>query len=375
MKKPDAVGPNTTILGLGAYIPEEVRTNDFWPEWLVQKWQSNRLGRVLRFEKREEGGEFRHPILREELEKIGDDPFFGMKERRVARVSPAAMEIAACREALQDADLGPEDIDLLVGFSLPTNRIILPNAYRVHHELGLKNAMCFEMSAICHSFLMMVETVSQYIATGRVRNAMIFVSTQYSSLMDYTSSLSVAAGDGAAAVVLGRCEPGQGFLARTHGFETQFYEVMFPRRRLPSHPEATDFDYGPGTNRENVYFTLHDPVRAQEVMARIPYWGEKVRDEFLHVGWKPEDTDLMVTNAAMVWYSPVLSRIFDVPMTKVVDNVTRFSNMGAVNLPMNLYTAYKSGKIHDGHNILMFGHGGGAGYGGALLKWNKRPSL
>ncbi len=360
---------SATILGMGAYIPPEVRTNDFWPKELVAQWGEKHF--VTLQKDREQKAEYMHPYLLEELAKTKGDPFAGMNERRVSKIPPSEMEFSACKEALNDAKLTPSDIDLLIAFSLPPDRIFPPNVYKLHHELGLKNAMCFEMNAICHSFLMMTDTAAQFIKSGRIKNALISVSTKYSSIMDYSSSISIAAGDGAAAAVLGPCTGDKGIQLFHHGFETSFYNSMIVRRRPPLRTTVPSFDFEGNQSSEKTFFTINEPLKAKQIISKIPVWGSSFRNIVFDSKdmYSPNDITLMVTNAAMSWYNPVLAKIFEIPIEKTEDNILNFSNMGAVNLPMNLYTAYKKGRIKNDDLVLFFGHGGGASYGGSILRW------
>lgn len=360
----------STILGIGAYIPEQIRTNDWWPASLVKAWEKKTV--VNLEQSKEEAPESLHPVLREELEKIKGDPFGGTRERRVAppEMLPSDMEMAACREAIADARLQPEDIDLVMSFSLPTDTLLLPNMFKLHHQLGLKNARCIGVSAICHSFLTMMDVAHQYIASGSIRNALLVVSTKYSDLMDYTSTLSVAAGDGAVAAVMGPCPAGSGVRVSKHYCDSVYHDSMIMIRRPPSRPPTSPYPFGPVQSNERLFFSVYQPKAARELVGSVPVWAERLKQSLFTEGpLKVDEIDLLATNAAFVWYSPVMARIFGIPAERVEDNVLSFSNMGAVNLPMNLYKAQRSGRIRHGDTVLLVGHGGGASYGAIALDW------
>ena len=366
---------SATIVGMGAYIPEDVRTNEFWTDEVVEKWNKTKGDKTtfLHLNKAVDYKEKMHSFLEEELNHLIGDPFVGMKERRVSKLTPSEMEKKACLEALEDARINSKEVELVMGFSLPADRVYPPNIHKVHYELGLKNARCFEVNAICHSFLTMLDIAYQYIRNGTIKNALIFVSTKYSSIMDYSSSVSVAAGDGAVAVVVKQCDEKIGLQFSYQGFETEFHDAMCIRRRPPLRQPTSLFDFGDMQSSEKVFFTILNSQKGRELISRIPFWAEKTKEAFLQVQEEMcfDKIDILVTNAAFVWYSRVVAKIFDIPIEKVEDNILKFSNMGAVNLPMNLYTAYKNERLKDGNNVLLFGHGGGASFGGALLKWFK----
>lgn len=363
----------STICGLGAYIPEEVRTNDWWPEALVKTWRKQEKKNVINLqESKEHKEENLHPALVEELDRIKDDPFGGNKERRVAppTMLPSEMELIACRQALEEARVRPEEIDLVLSFSLPADVLIVPNCFKIAHELGLSNARCMGVTAICHSFMTMMDLAHVHISSGAAKHVLIFTSTKYSAIQDYTSSISTAAGDGACAAVLGPCPEGMGVLASKHFTEPRFHDAMIVTRRPPARPALPAFSWGEAQSLEKMFFTINKPALAREAVGLVPHFGERLRKEFFDSGkFSQDQIALFVTNAAFSWYTPVLSKIVGVPMEKVEDNVAAFSNMGAVNLPMNLYMAVQKNRVKEGDLVLLLGHGGGMSYGGIILRW------
>lgn len=371
------VNKSATIIGMGAYIPEEVRTNDFWPSELVNMWgKGNKKSKTFLHLKNEKAYKQKntHPLLEQELNRLLDDPFVGMKERRVSNILPSEMEKLACEEALMDANVSPEEIDLMIGFSLPSDKIYPTNLFKVHYELGLKNAKCFGVDTLCYSFLTMLDIAYQYIRNGEANKVLLFVSTKYSAIMDYSSSVSVVAGDGSVAVVLDSCNIKNGIQKFHHFNDTKFYDSIHAIRRPPLRCQTPDFSFGESQSMERIFFTINNSQKSREMVLRIPYWGEDVKRRLFgkNGDFSPKDISLLLTNSAFVWYSRVLAEIFNIPIEKVEDNILKFSNMGAVNLPMNLYTAYKNGRLKDGDVIMFFGHGGGASYGGGIFKWYKK---
>ncbi|MDF2950130.1 MAG: 3-oxoacyl-(acyl-carrier-protein) synthase related protein, partial [Sedimentibacter sp.] len=367
---------NMSIIGLGAYIPDEVRTNAFWSDSLVEKWSGRKKDKTnflhLGKEDNTKKSDDMHPLLSEELNKYTGDPFVGMKERRVSRVLPSEMERKACEEALKDAKLNPNEIDLFMCFSLPSDRVLPPNIYKLHYELGLVNANCFEICSICNSSLTMLDIADQYIKTHKANKVLIVVSTTYSSIMDYSSSVSVMAGDGAAAIVLRNCPEDKGFEDIYTAVDSQFHDSMTVQRRAPLRKETPSFEFGEIQSSEKMFFTINDPQKSQLLISKIPFWAEEVKKNLFDKRYySPSNVDLIVTNAATAWYSTVIARILNISSEKIEDNILEFSNMGAVNLLMNLYTAYKKGRLKNDDKVLFFSHGGGASYGAAILKWYK----
>lgn len=364
---------SATIKGLGAYVPKEVRSNAFWSNEVVKEWGKQTVVSL------QKGSSVLpkdiHPVLIDALKTHAGDPFVGMKERRVSRILPSQMEIAAALDALKDASLYPEDIDLLLSFSIPSDRIIPPNVFKIHHELGLKNAKCFEVNSLCHSFLTMMDIASQYIQNNNARNVLAVTSTTYSAIMDFTAPESVMSGDGAAAAVIGPCSADKGIQLSRHFTESKYHETMILARREPRICNPSEYAFSEHQSNERLFFTMFDVPGSMELVSKLPFWIENTRPAFFkETGFSPEDIDLMIPNAATTWYSKVLSELFGIPLEKFQDNILKYSNMAGVNLPMNLYTAYKNGRVKNGDLVFLWGHGGGASHGGMLLRWFKETT-
>ena len=77
------------IIGLGAYVPPNEMSNEDWMEYVdtSDEWITTKTG---------------------------------MKKRRIANSDMCTSDLAveACKQALEDANLKPEDIDLLILFEL-----------------------------------------------------------------------------------------------------------------------------------------------------------------------------------------------------------------------------------------------------------------
>ncbi|HYO64660.1 MAG TPA: 3-oxoacyl-[acyl-carrier-protein] synthase III C-terminal domain-containing protein [Archangium sp.] len=363
---------SSTILGMGAYIPEQRRGNDYWPESLVKQWGTKTV--VSLQGEREKNAAKMHPALVAELERYKDDYFMGTRERRIAPADmlPSEMTAIACEEALNDAGVAAEDVDLLIVSSVPGDHPVPPNVYRVHHRIRAVNARCFELDAACNAFQFSWDVAHAYITSGLAKRVLIGISTKYSSIVDDTSSLSIVAGDGAVAAVIGGCPRELGLQHSLLRTETVFHDALYVTRRAPTRSALPAFEYGPRQSNERALLSVNDKEKASAFFAKIPDYAAEIRRDLVDAnGISPEAIALLVVNGSRAYLSAVVAKILGVPLSKVEDNVLEFGNIGPATLPMNLYTAYKKGRLSDGDNVLMFGHGGGASYGGTLFRWHR----
>src|SRR5437868_2627100 len=104
------------ILGIGVYLPETVRRNDWWPESVVARWRDKALHRVEHLPVALTDGVQR---ALDAMAEFRDDPFNGSVERRVMRDDEwsSEMETQAAERALADARVDAGQIDALISYS------------------------------------------------------------------------------------------------------------------------------------------------------------------------------------------------------------------------------------------------------------------
>ena len=134
------------ILGVGVFLDDEVRRNDWWSPQFVAQWRERGTRSMLHDIASNETGPGALAAIKY-LAALADDPFKGARERRVAPhdLPSSEMETRAAREAIQRAGVSPSDIELVLVHSTTPDYLNTPNACKIHHALGLPER-CFTMS-------------------------------------------------------------------------------------------------------------------------------------------------------------------------------------------------------------------------------------
>src|SRR5512135_2828487 len=163
------------ILGLGSYVPKKVLTNKDL-EGMVEtsdEWITSRTG---------------------------------IRERRIAASNESTSVLAtnAAREALKDAAVKPEDLDLIIVATITPDMQFPATACFVQQMLGATNAACFDVSAACAGFVYALVNAQQLLAGGSYKKALVIGAEKLSCVTDWSDrNTCVLFGDGAGAAVLG----------------------------------------------------------------------------------------------------------------------------------------------------------------------------
>jgi 3-oxoacyl-[acyl-carrier-protein] synthase III len=289
----------------------------------------------------------------------------GIVERRFAGPgeTTASLAIEAAREALSEADVAPEDVDLvIVGTSSPDYLVFPATACIVQDALGLHRAGAFDLSAACSGFVYGLITASQFIVSGAYRHVLVIGSDTLSRYLNFADRTTcVLFGDGAgAAVVSATDQPGGllSFVLGADGSRAEDLYVPVGGSRTPATPE--DIEAGRQSiimNGREVYrFSTTVPAAALERAAAM-------------AGSSVGGLDLVVAHQANVRILQTVAKNLGVADDLFYTNVDRLGNTSAASVPLALYDARTEGRLRPGGRVGLMGFGAGLTWATAVWHW------
>ncbi len=281
----------------------------------------------------------------------------GIRERHIAADDENASDlaVAAARKAMQAADVGPEDIGLIVVATTTPDMIFPSTACLVQHKLGIKNCPAFDMQAVCSGFVYALATADKFLRSGACRHALVIGAEIYSRILDWKDrSTCVLFGDGAGAVVLGLSDT-PGVLSTHLHADGSYHEVLsvpgcVSRGEIKGHP-----------------FVVMEGSAVFKFAVKVL---EEVALEALAAnGLSPREVDWLIPHQANIRIIQATAKKLGLGMDKVVATVERHANTSAASIPLALDEAVRDGRIRPGNLVLLEGVGGGFTWGAALLRW------
>ncbi len=307
----------TKIIGTGVALPEKVLTN-FDLEKMVDtsdEWITTRTG---------------------------------IKERRIAE-NETVTELAtkAAQQALQNAGVKPQDLDLIVLATLTPEKRFPSTACLFQARLGAERVYSFDISAACSGFIYALDIADSFIKSGKANRLLVIGAEKLSEAVDWTDrSTCVLFGDGAGAVVVERSEDESDILASVMYSEGSLEELLYADR----------CGYIKMKGRELFRFA----VRAME---------EACREALNRAGVNPEDVSLIVPHQANVRIINALAEKLNIPREKFFVNIEKYGNTSAASIPIALHEAVKEGRLKRGDLVLLTAMGGGLTWGAMLLRY------
>ena len=303
------------IIGTGGYLPKKIVTNkdlestvDTTDQWIVERT--------------------------------------GIKQRHIAEENEttSSMAVQASIDALNSANIQPEDIDLIIVATTTPDQIFPSTACIVQNKLKIK-APAFDIQAACTGFVYALSIADNYIKAGLNKNILVIGAEKYSNLLDWNDrSTCVLFGDGAGAVILS-AQPEPGIIS--------------------SHIHA-DGKYNDLLSVEN----NHIKMKGNEVFKVAVNTLSKLVDETLSINnMTKSDVDWLVPHQANLRIIKAAAKKLSMSLDQVVVTVDKHANTSAASIPLALNEAVKDGRIKSDQVILLEAFGSGFTWGSVLLRY------
>lgn len=309
---------NAGIVGIGRFLPEKIVTNA-------------------------------------DLEKIMDtsDEWIrtrtGIEERRIAddNTNSSDMGFAAAQQAIQDAGISPEDIDLILVATVTPDQPFPSVACMLQERLGAKKAAAMDVSAACAGFMYGIVTAKQFVESGVYKHVLVVGVEKLSKVTDWNDrNTAVLFGDGAGAVIIGEVSENRGILSFELGAD--------------------------GTGAKHLYQDEYIIMNGREVFKfAVRQMGESCVNVLEKAGLTKEDVDFLIPHQANIRIMEASRQRLELPVEKMSKTVHKYGNTSAASIPISLVEEIEAGKIKDDDLIVMVGFGGGLTWGAIAIRWGK----
>lgn len=315
---------NSRILATGSYMPAQVRTNadlekmvDTSDEWIYTR--------------------------------------SGMKERRIAAADETVASIGylASRQAIEMANIDPQEIDLIVVATTSNSHAYPSAACQIQGMLGIDDAIAFDVAAACTGFVYALGIADQFIKSGKVKKALVVGSDINSRKLNAEDrSTLVLFGDGAGAAIL-EATAEEGIIStHLHASSDKTNALVLPNE------QRGEEQSGYITMQGNATFKL-----AVRELANV------VEETLAANNLDKSQLDWLIPHQANIRIISATAEKLEMDMSQVVLTVEKYGNTSAATVPVALDEAVRDGRIQRGQLLLLEAFGGGWTWGSALVRF------
>jgi 3-oxoacyl-[acyl-carrier-protein] synthase-3 len=287
----------------------------------------------------------------------------GIKERRIAGegVASAFMGSEAAKEALENAKIDANDVDLIIVATITPDMQFPSTACLIQSRLGANRAACFDISAACTGYIYGIAIAEQFIKTGLYRNALVIGTEKMTSVTDWKDrNTCVLFGDGAGACVLRNVDRG-GILSVYLGSDGR----NAPLLELPAGGSLRPATHDTIDERLH-YCKMSGSGLFKEAVRLMAEAGNKA---MAMSGLKCGDVDLVIPHQANIRILWAVAKKMNLPKEKVYLNIDRYGNMSSASTAVALAEAIAEGRIKKGDKIILDAFGAGLTWGAIIIEW------
>jgi len=317
------------IAGIGSFLPEKVVTNKDLEQVMdtTDEWIQERTG-----------------IKRRHI--VADNEF------------TSTIGVEAARRAMDDAGVGPEDIDLIVVGTCTPDKVFPSTACIIQHQLGIRGSAAFDVNAACSGFVYGLDLANRYIRTGGAKTALVIGAETLSRITNWEDrGTAVLFGDGAGCVVL-QASDEPGILATHIHADGQFEDLLQVPCGISTGYDKTQA--GEAFIQMNGNAVFKRAVATFDSMAR-----ETVADLDGELG----DIDWFVPHQANMRIIKAAAKKLGMSMDRVIATVDEHANTSGASIPLALDSAVQDGRIKRGDTLLFAAFGAGFTWGSAMIKY------
>jgi len=316
------------ILGTGSYVPKNIVTNfdleeklDTSDDWITQRT--------------------------------------GIKQRHIIdpeNESTVIMAREAGLEALRNAGLSPEDLDMIIVATCTPDKVFPSTSCLLQKEFGIRGCAAMDVDAACSGFVYALSTADAYIKSKKAKYILVVGSESMSRLLDWTDRSScVLFGDGAGACILGPSnEPG---IISTHLHADGNHDEIL----------QASYNYHDKAAKSPID-RIHMAGREVFKIA-VNTLGSIVTETIDKNGYSYEDIDWLVPHQANIRIIQAMAKKLKMTTDKVIITVDKHANTSGASIPLALHTAVSDGRIKRGDMLLLEAFGAGLTWGSALIKY------
>ena len=288
----------------------------------------------------------------------------GIRERRIAEPgeTTSTMSVEAAQRALAQADVTPEELDLIIVATSSPDYFLPPVSSMVEDQLGAKKAAAFTLGAGCTGFVYALVTANQFIAAGMYDKVLVIGVEHLSIAVDWTDrDTCVLFGDGAGAVVMEPSTQPTGIVSAELGSEGKDWDALI----FPAGASAKPFSEETLVNKEQ--YLRMDGRRVFKFATRV------MTDSTLRVvrqsGIAWDDIQLVIPHQANARIIDLAVRRLKIDPAKVMVNLDRYGNTSAASIPLALCEAVEQGRLKSGDHFVMVGFGAGLTWAATVVQW------
>ncbi len=296
----------------------------------------------------------------------------GIRQKHIAGPDdlPSQMAARAALRALEQAQVDPLDVDLIIYHgSEYKDYFVWSAAAKIQHAIGARNAYAYEIYALCAGAPMALKTArDQMRADASLRHVLLVSAARENDLVDYANERArfmFNFGAGAAAMLLQRDAPANHVLESAVLVDGSFSEnVVMP---------------GGGARYGTSQHTLDEQLHTLDVLqladmrdrlgaVSLPNFVQVIDTALARSGYARADIGLLAVTHMKPSFHHALLDALGLSADQAI-YLSDYGHIQSVDQPLILHLAQQQGRLQPGTIVVLAGAGTGYTWAASVLRW------
>jgi 3-oxoacyl-[acyl-carrier-protein] synthase-3 len=306
-------------------------------------------------------------MSKETVEKLVNS--IGIKEKRFAEKDVCTSDLCykAARKLIDDNNIDPSSIDMVLFLSLTPDYIMPPTSSLLQHRLGLpSDTACLDLSLACSGYVYALSTAYAYASMSGVDRILLLVGETMSKLVNSKDRVNYPLyGDAGTASIVEKGNYEESVFVLTSGGEGE-HDVKVPHggfRNPLTADSLVDKERENGNFRKDVDITMDGMATFNHAVSAVPKQVIKLMKE---ADISADEVDYLVSHQANKFMIDFIVKRLKFDPNKVPFCLENYGNTSAASIPLTIVSELE-GKLNDKKRLLLSAIGAGWSFGTAYI--------
>lgn len=305
----------------------------------------------------------------EELEKMINS--VGIHERRICDDDVFASDLCytAARKLLDDNNIDPASIDMLLFMSQGADYRIPATACILQHRLGLtKECAAMDLSLGCSGYVYALSCAMAYASMPGIDRVLLLDGEAFSKIVNPRDKVNVPLyGDAGTATLVEKGDFGESvFILHTDGAGEDAVKIPAGMRHALTHAALEVKERENGNYRSDVEVYM-DGMEVFNFAIKVVPKG--VKEIVKESGVDLDAVDYIVFHQSNRFMTDFFTKKLKVSEQKIPYCIGRFGNTSSASVPLTIVSELQGG-LPENSKVIMCGFGAGLSWGTALVSFN-----
>jgi len=306
-------------------------------------------------------------IPEEEIEKTINN--IGIEERRIAADDVMASDLCykAARRLMEDNDIDPSSIDVLLFMSQTPDYRIPATSCLLQHRLGLpRETLCFDISLGCSGYLFALSTAFAYASMDGVNRVLLLDGETFSKIVNRRDKVDWPLyGDAGTATLVEKGDYGDStFMFYTDGSGEHVLKVHAGMRNPITPESCIEREQEEGNIRSDLEVFMDGMDVFNFAISKVP---KSIKLLLKETDKTIDDVDYLVFHQANRFMMDFFVKKLKADPARVPFCISKYGNTSSTSVPLTI-SSELNGKLDGTHTVLLSAFGAGLSWAAAIMQ-------